>query len=119
MRDILAAGRHVVCEKPLAMTADELAELVRLAGAAGPARVAAVNFNIRFYPLNQHLREVVAAGDLGQVRLISGHYFQDWLLLETDWNWRLEPRGRWGAARGGRYRLALARPDQLRRAASA
>jgi predicted dehydrogenase len=88
-KQILEAGRHVVCEKPLAMTAAESAELVRLAGASD--RVNAVNFNIRFYPLHQHVRELVAAGELGDVRLVTGHYFQDWLLLETDWNWRLEP----------------------------
>ena len=86
---ILAAGRHVICEKPLAMTAADSAGLVRLADASG--RVNAVNFNIRFYPLHQHVREIVAAGDLGDVRFVTGHYFQDWLLLDTDWNWRLEP----------------------------
>jgi predicted dehydrogenase len=86
---ILAAGRHVVCEKPLAMTATESADLVERAAAAGV--VNAVNFNIRFYPLHQHVREIVAAGDLGDVRFVTGHYFQDWLLLETDWNWRLDP----------------------------
>jgi len=88
-KQILAAGRHVVCEKPLAMTAGESAELVKLAGETG--RVNAVNFNIRFYPLHQHVRELVAGGELGDVRFVTGHYFQDWLLLETDWNWRLEP----------------------------
>jgi predicted dehydrogenase len=86
---ILAAGKHVVCEKPLAMTAAESATLVAQADASG--LVNAVNFNIRFYPLHQHVREVVAAGDLGDVRFVTGHYFQDWLLLDTDWNWRLEP----------------------------
>ncbi|MEX1170750.1 MAG: Gfo/Idh/MocA family oxidoreductase [Chloroflexota bacterium] len=88
-RQILSAGRHVVCEKPLAMTADESAELVELAAASG--LVNAVNFNIRFYPLHQHVRELVAGGGLGDVRFVTGHYFQDWLLLETDWNWRLDP----------------------------
>ncbi len=88
-RQVLEAGRHVVCEKPLALTADGSAELVRLAAASG--LVNAVNFNIRFYPLNQHAREIVADGTLGDVRLVTGHYFQDWLLHETDWNWRLEP----------------------------
>ena len=88
-RAILAAGKHVVCEKPLAMTAAQSAELVELAAASG--LVNAVNFNIRFYPLNQHLRQEVATGALGDVRFVTGHYFQDWLLLETDWNWRLEP----------------------------
>ena len=89
VREVLAAGRHVVCEKPLAMTSDESRDLVALAAASG--RVNAVNFNIRFYPLNQHVRDVVRDGDAGDVRLVSGHYFQDWLLLETDWNWRLVP----------------------------
>ena len=96
VREILAAGRHVVCEKPLAMTSDESGELVRLASESG--KVCAVNFNIRFYPLNQHARELVADGQLGDVRLVTGRYFQDWLLLETDWNWRLEP-DRGGALR--------------------
>jgi predicted dehydrogenase len=88
VKEILAAGRHVVCEKPLAMTSAESAELVELAAASG--LVNAVNFNLRFYPLNQHVAGFVADGGLGEVRLITGHYFQDWLLYETDWNWRLE-----------------------------
>ncbi len=95
-REILAAGKHVVCEKPLAMTATESAELVRLAAASG--LVNATNFNIRYYPLNQHAHELVAGGGLGEVRLVTGRYFQDWLLLESDWNWRLQP-DRGGALR--------------------
>jgi predicted dehydrogenase len=95
-RAALAAGRHVVCEKPLAMSAVESAELVELATRTG--LVNAANFNIRYYPLNQHAHEVVTAGDIGAVRLVTGRYFQDWLLLESDWNWRLEP-GRGGALR--------------------
>jgi predicted dehydrogenase len=86
---ILGAGKHVVCEKPLAMTAVESAGLVEQAGSSG--LVNAVNFNIRFYPLHQHMREVVADGGLGEVRFVTGHYFQDWLFHDTDWNWRLEP----------------------------
>ena len=89
VKAILAAGKHVICEKPLAVTSDESRELVSLAAASD--RITAVNFNIRFYPLNQHARRMVADGELGDVRLITGHYFQDWLLLDTDWNWRLEP----------------------------
>jgi predicted dehydrogenase len=88
-RAILAAGKHVVCEKPLAMTAAESAGLVEDAARSG--LVNAVNFNIRFYPLHQHVREIVADGALGEIRFVTGHYFQDWLLLDTDWNWRLEP----------------------------
>jgi predicted dehydrogenase len=85
----LSAGKHVVCEKPLAMTSSESAELLQLAESSG--LVHAVNFNIRFYPLLQHLHQVVREGGLGQVRLVTGHYLQDWLLLDTDWNWRLDP----------------------------
>jgi predicted dehydrogenase len=89
VRQILAANRHVICEKPLTVTSEESAELVRLAAASD--RIAAVNFNIRFYPLNQHAHQMVRDGALGEVRLVTGHYFQDWLLFDTDWNWRLEP----------------------------
>ena len=88
-RQILEAGRHVVCEKPLAMAASDSAGLVELAERSG--LVNAVNFNIRFYPLHQHVRELVASGALGDVRFVTGRYFQDWLLLQTDWNWRLDP----------------------------
>ncbi len=95
-RAILEAGKHVICEKPLAMTAAESAELVEVAARSG--LVNATNFNIRYYPLNQHAREQVAAGALGEVRLVTGRYFQDWLLLESDWNWRLQPE-RGGALR--------------------
>jgi predicted dehydrogenase len=91
VKQILAAGKHVNCEKPLALDIGESAELVRLAAEAqARGQVAAVNFNIRFYPVNQHLRQAVADGELGEIRLVSGHYFQDWLLYDTDWNWRLE-----------------------------
>jgi predicted dehydrogenase len=85
---ILAAGKHVVCEKPLAMTSEESADLVRRARDSG--RVNAVNFNIRFYPLNQHVSGFLAGGGVGEIRLVTGRYFQDWLLFDTDWNWRLE-----------------------------
>jgi predicted dehydrogenase len=88
VKQILAAGRHVICEKPLAMTSEESAELVALAAASG--LVNAVNFNIRFYPLNQHVASLVREGGIGDVRLVTGRYFQDWLLYDTDWNWRLE-----------------------------
>lgn len=88
VKAILAAGRHVICEKPLAMTAAQSAELVRLAEASG--RVAAVCYNTRFYPLNQHMARLVAEGGLGDIRLVTGSYHQDWLALPSDWNWRLE-----------------------------
>ncbi len=85
----LEAGKHVVCEKPLAMTSAESADLLQTAERSG--LVHAVNFNLRFYPVVQHLHGAIAAGELGIVRLVSGHYLQDWLLLESDWNWRVDP----------------------------
>lgn len=84
----LAAGKHVVCEKPLAMTSAETAELVRLA-AARPELVAAVNYNVRFYPLCLEARERVRSGQLGDVFHVTGSYLQDWLLYPTDFNWRV------------------------------
>ena len=88
VKAILAAGKHVICEKPLAMTSAQSAEMVKIARASG--KVCAVCYNIRFYPLNQQARGMVAAGDLGDIRFVSGHYHQDWLAKPTDWNWRLE-----------------------------
>jgi predicted dehydrogenase len=85
----LLAGKHVVCEKPLAMTSEQSAELVELA--AEKQLVNAINFNIRMYPLAQQARSMVQGGELGDLFVLQGSYLQDWLLLPTDWNWRLEP----------------------------
>jgi predicted dehydrogenase len=89
VKEALAAGKHVVCEKPLAVTSEESAELVELAAASG--LVNCTNFNIRFYPIVQDARERVRAGELGEVWSVHGGYLQDWLAQPTDWNWRLEP----------------------------
>ena len=89
VKQALEAGKHVVCEKPLAVTSVESAELVDLAEASG--LVHCTNFNIRFYPIVQEARERVRAGELGDVWNVHGGYLQDWLALPTDWNWRLEP----------------------------
>ena len=83
----IAAGKHVMCEKPLAMNATESAELVELA--KGKQLAAGVCYNIRFYPLNLEARERIARGDLGRIFSINGSYVQDWLLHETDYNWRV------------------------------
>ncbi|HLQ18094.1 MAG TPA: Gfo/Idh/MocA family oxidoreductase, partial [Tabrizicola sp.] len=88
VKAILAAGKHVICEKPLAMTAAQSAEMVHMARTSG--KVAAVCYNTRFYPLNQHAHGMMKAGELGDLRLITGHFHQDWLAKDTDWNWRLE-----------------------------
>jgi predicted dehydrogenase len=86
-KQALQAGKHVMCEKPLAMSSAESAELVELAATSG--RVAAVCYNIRFYPLNLEAREMVRRGDVGEVYAVNGSYVQDWLLYDTDYNWRV------------------------------
>jgi len=88
VKQILGAAKHVVCEKPLAMTSAQSAEMLALARASG--KIAAVCYNTRFYPLNQHAHGMMAAGELGDLRLITGQFHQDWLAKDTDWNWRLE-----------------------------
>ncbi|PKO12475.1 MAG: dehydrogenase [Chloroflexi bacterium HGW-Chloroflexi-10] len=85
----LLAGKHVICEKPLALDSKQSAELVQLA--AEKHLVNVVNFNIRMYPMVQQARAMVQSGALGDLFILQGSYLQDWLLLPTDWNWRLEP----------------------------
>ena len=88
-RDALAAGKHVVCEKPLAVSIEEAEDLVKRADASG--LVTALHHNIRFYPLMSHIRAMIASGELGEVYAVHGSYLQDWLYYDTDYNWRLEP----------------------------
>ena len=88
VKAILAARKHVICEKPLAMTSTQSAEMVQLAERSG--KICAVCYNIRFYPLNQQAHGMVQAGEVGRPRFVTGHYHQDWLAEATDWNWRLE-----------------------------
>lgn len=84
---LIAAGKHVICEKPLALTADEGKHLLRMAKKAGI--VHAICFNTRFYPMVHEARSFVQKGEIGVPRYINARYHQDWLLLDTDWNWRL------------------------------
>ncbi|PRC42138.1 dehydrogenase [Mycobacterium sp. ITM-2017-0098] len=85
----LQAGKHVVCEKPLALTPAEAHQLC--SAATERSLVNAVCFISRFYPLCQDAALRVEAGSLGAVRLVTGNYLQDWLSKDTDWNWRLDP----------------------------
>lgn len=83
----LKAGKHVLCEKPLAMNSQESAALVKLASEVDLA--AGVNYNLRFYPLCQEAAQRGRDGDFGNVYHVTGSYVQDWLFYETDFNWRV------------------------------
>jgi predicted dehydrogenase len=85
---VLKAGKHVVCEKPLAMTSAQTSALVAEAKAR-PSQIAAVNYNLRFYPLSIQARALVKSGSIGPVLHVHGSYVQDWLLYPTDFNWRV------------------------------
>jgi len=83
----LDAGKHVLCEKPLAMNSAESGELVRRAQLANV--LTGVNYNVRFYPICIEAAERIKRGDLGEVFHVSGSYVQDWLHKQTDFNWRI------------------------------
>jgi len=85
----ILAGKDVLSEKPLSLTAAESAELVRLA--REHRTLAAIDFCYRYYPVVQEAAARVRRGDLGEVRAVVGHFLQDWLFYETDYSWRLDP----------------------------
>jgi predicted dehydrogenase len=83
----MLAGKNVLCEKPLAISAAEAGELVEIAEQKKVANC--LNHNLRFYPVVQHMRAMIQNGELGNVLVVQGTYSQDWLLYDTDWNWRI------------------------------
>src|SRR5208283_2452949 len=89
-REAIEAGKHVICEKPLATSVAEGEELVSLAERKGVRNC--VCHNLRYYPMVQQMRAMREAGDLGEILIAQGTYFQDWLLYETDWNWRVDAK---------------------------
>ncbi len=86
---VLEAEKHVICEKPLAISLQEAEDLVKIAKTTG--LVNAVHFNLRYYPMVRQMKVMREKGELGEVYSIMGSYLQDWLFLQTDYNWRLEP----------------------------
>jgi len=80
----------VLCEKPLATSVEEGEELVALAKKQGLRNC--VCHNLRYYPMVQQMRAMREAGDLGEILIVQGTYSQDWLLYDTDWNWRVETK---------------------------
>jgi len=92
----LKAGKAVLCEKPLTMNVAEAKQLVDMAKKTKLPNC--VNHNLRYYPVLQHLRQMIAKGQLGEILVVQGTYSQDWLLYDTDYNWRVE------AKHGGKLR---------------
>ncbi len=88
-KEALEAGKHVLCEKPLTLNSTEARDLIETAKKSGRAN--AIHFNIRFYPVVTEAREMIRNGELGDILAINGSYQQDWLFLDTDYSWRLEP----------------------------
>ena len=86
----LEAGKHVLCEKPFTVLATEAQELVDLAAGAGRANC--IQHNLRYYPVVQQIRRMIQKGDLGEILIVQGTYSQDWLLYNTDWNWRVDAK---------------------------
>jgi len=89
-KEALQAGKHVICEKPLATTVAEGEELVALAERQSVRNC--VCHNLRYYPMVQQMRRMREDGDLGEILVAQGTYFQDWLLYDTDWNWRVDAK---------------------------
>ena len=90
VKEALASGKHVICEKPLALTSAEAAELKVLAEEKGLK--AAVNYNLRYYPMIQEIKKRNEEGGAGRIFALQGSYLQDWLLYDTDYSWRLESK---------------------------
>jgi predicted dehydrogenase len=88
--DAMRAGKHVLCEKPLALSSAEAKKMAALARERN--LVNCVNHNLRYYPLLQHARRMIEKGELGEILVVQGTYSQDWLLYDTDFNWRVETR---------------------------
>jgi predicted dehydrogenase len=89
-KEALLAGKHVLCEKPLAVSVREAEELAALATQKGVRNC--VCHNLRCYPMVQQMRRMREDGDLGEILVVQGTYSQDWLLYDTDWNWRVDSK---------------------------
>jgi predicted dehydrogenase len=89
-KDALETGKHVLCEKPITTAVREAEELVTLAAKQGLRNC--VCHNLRYYPMVQQMRQLREAGELGEILVVQGTYSQDWLLYDTDWNWRADSK---------------------------
>jgi len=86
---IIAAGKHLICEKPLTIHPKEAAELYHLAKDKGV--IAAVNFNVRFHEACQRAKELIVQKEFGAIRLIHGSYLQEFHANSDYYSWRYKP----------------------------
>ncbi|MBI3684143.1 MAG: Gfo/Idh/MocA family oxidoreductase [Acidobacteria bacterium] len=84
----MEAGKAVLCEKPLTLDEAEARQMTEMAEKKKLPNC--VQHNLRYYPVVQHIRQMIAGGDLGEILIVQGTYSQDWLLYDTDYNWRVE-----------------------------
>ena len=90
VRQILAAGKHVVCEKPLCLTSAEAMELALLA--QEKQVTAAIDFNVRYYEACRNMRKMAVGGELGRLCLIHGSYLQEFHALPEAYGWRYQEK---------------------------
>ncbi|KIL49426.1 Gfo/Idh/MocA family protein [Jeotgalibacillus soli] len=88
-RYVLLAGKHLLSEKPLAMTSEESKELAELAEKS--QSVATIAFNYRFYPMVAEAKDIMRNKTYGDCHIVYGGYLQDWCLNKTDYSWRMDP----------------------------
>ncbi|KGQ70845.1 dehydrogenase [Chelonobacter oris] len=88
-KKIILAGKHVFSEKPLCLTSPQADELVALA--IKHRVITGVGFVYRNFAMVQQAAEMVKSQDIGRVFAVNGHYLQDWMLWDTDYNWRVDP----------------------------
>jgi predicted dehydrogenase len=106
----LAAGKHVVCEKPLALDGEQAWELLSAARRAGVKHMCA--FNYRFVPAVKLARDLISDGRLGEIRHFRARYLQDWLVdpaAEVTWRLRSDHAGSGALGDLGSHIIDLAR----------
>ncbi|HWP69300.1 MAG TPA: Gfo/Idh/MocA family oxidoreductase, partial [Rectinemataceae bacterium] len=89
-KEIILAGKHILSEKPLTVHSRESGELLDLLKTHNVSN--SINFVYRHYSLVQHVRGMIEGEELGDIYAIHGAYLQDWLLYDTDYNWRVEAK---------------------------
>ncbi|MDF2568017.1 MAG: gfo/Idh/MocA family oxidoreductase, partial [Oscillospiraceae bacterium] len=88
--DAMKSGKHIYCEKPLTLDTKESSSLVEFAERYGVAN--GVNFNYRHNAMVQEMRERLRNQSVGKPLIIHGQYLQDWMMYDTDYNWRMDPK---------------------------